>query len=59
MHKLYDIVFSTKEDRKLLYFKEDADVNERGLHIASGNTVDFLTYFNSFSISKWKEYTTI
>lgn len=59
MHKLYDIVFSTKEDRKLLYFKGEADVNEQGLHIVSGNTVDFLTYFNSFSINKWKEYTTI
>lgn len=59
MHKLYDIVFSTKEDRKLLYFKGKADVNEQGLHIVAGNTVDFLTYFNSFSINKWKEYTTI
>ena len=59
MNKLYDIVFSTKEDRKLLYFKGEADVNEQGLHISSGNTVDFLTYFNSFSITKWKEYTTI
>lgn len=59
MNKLYDIVFSTKEDRKLLYFKGNSDVNEQGLHISSGNTVDFLTYFNSFSITKWKEYTTI
>ena len=59
MNKLYDIVFSTKEDRKLLYFKGEADVTEQGLHIASGNIVDFLTYFNSFSITKWKEYTTI
>lgn len=59
MNKLYDIVFSTKEDRKLLYFKGNVDVNEQGLHISSGNTVDFLTYFNSFSITKWKEYTTI
>lgn len=59
MNKLYDIVFSTKEDRKLLYFKGEADVNEQWLHISSGNTVDFLTYFNSFSITKWREYTTI
>lgn len=59
MNKLYDIVFSTKEDRKLLYFKGEANVTEDGLHISSGNTVDFLTYFNSFSITKWKEYTTI
>lgn len=59
MNKLYDIVFSTKEDRKLLYFKGEADVNEQGLHISYGNIVDFLTYFNSFSITKWKEYTTI
>lgn len=59
MNKLYDIVFSTKEDRKLLYFKGEANVSEDELHILFGNTVDFLTYFNSFSISKWKEYTTI
>ena len=46
MNKLYDIVFSTKEDRKLLYFKGEANVSEDELHILFGNTVDFLTYFN-------------
>lgn len=29
------------------------------LSVASGTTVDFVTYFNSFSICKWKEYTSI
>lgn len=59
MNKLYDIVFKTQENKKLLYFKGNADITEQGLHIAAGDAVDFLTYFNSFSISKWKEYTTI
>ncbi len=59
MNKLYDIVLKTQENRKLLYFKGNADITEQGLHIGAGDAVDFLTYFNSFSISKWKEYTTI
>lgn len=59
MNKLYDIVFKPQEDRKLLYFKGNADITEQGLCIEAGNTVDFLTYFNSFSVSKWKEYTNI
>ena len=59
MNKLYDIVLKTQENRKLLYFKGNADITEQGLHIAAGDTVDFLTYFNSFSVKKWKEYTNI
>lgn len=59
MNKLYDLVFKTQENKKLLYFKGNADITEQGLCIAAGNTVDFLTYFNSFSVSKWKEYTNI
>ena len=59
MNKLYDIVFKTQENRKLLYFKGNADITEQGLYITAGEAVDFLTYFNSFSISKWKKYTTI
>ena len=59
MNKLYDIGLKTQENRKLLYFKGNADITEQGLHIGAGDAVDFLTYFNSFSISKWKEYTTI
>lgn len=59
MDKLYDIVFKTQENRKLLYFKGNAGITEQGLHIAAGDTVDFLTYFNSFSVKKWKEYTNI
>ncbi len=59
MNKLYDIVFKTQENRKLLYFKGNADITEQGLYITAGDVVDFLTYFNSFSISKWKEYTNI
>ena len=45
MNKLYDIVFKAKENRKLLYFKGNADITEQGLHIVAGDTVDFLTYF--------------
>lgn len=59
MNKLYDFVFTKKEDRKLLYFKGNADVIENGLSVKTGNIVDFLTYFNSFSLGKWKEYTNI
>lgn len=59
MYKLYDVVFTDKTDRKELYFKGDAKLTENGLSIAKGRQVDLLTYFNCFSITKWKQYTTI
>lgn len=50
MIKLYDIVDKSDyvpDQTESLYIKEDA------------NTLNFMTYFNSFSITKWRKYSTI
>lgn len=61
MEKLYDFVLEAAEEREKLYFKASKKCMciDRGLYIPKGQTVDFLTYFNSISVSKWKKYTTL
>lgn len=63
IHKLYDAVFDNRKDRKDLYIKCDSDkVNIQRKSVLCSETnigVDLCTYFNSFSVKKWKQYTTI
>ena len=62
MQQLYDMVFKTQDDRRNLYYKTSGTIgcNSDGeLQLPAGTTVDLLTYFNCFSIIKWKQYTTI
>ena len=61
LHKLYPISFSDVEARKELYYRTEnkCAVTADGIHIPKGCKIDFLTYFNCFSIMKWKKYTTI
>ena len=62
MKKLYDVCFTDKTDRKELYYKSSVNINilNNNSVILSKNTViDLITYFNSFSLYKWKKYTTI
>ena len=62
MQQLYDMVFKTQDDRRDLYYKTSGTIgcNSDGeLQLPAGTTVDLLTYFNCFSIIKWKQYTTI
>ena len=57
--KLYDIVCKNdnfpEKDIRDLYVKNAG----REESLQRGDTLDFLTYFNSFSSVKWKKYTTI
>ena len=59
MIKLYDIVCKNdnfpEKDIRDLYVKNAG----REESLQRGDTLDFLTYFNSFSSVKWKKYTTI
>lgn len=57
--RLYDIVYNIDNATRALYFNIQGEykLNNGHLLLKSRNKVDFLTYFNSFSIGKWKKYT--
>ena len=61
--KLYDLIFQeekTIEITKNMYYRSDARIskNDDGfIQLPENNGYDFFTYFNSFSIGKWKRYT--
>ena len=61
--ELQEILFrldDEKIDSKLFLLSEGYTYIENGNLVISGKTrVDFCTYFNAFSIAKWKKYTTI
>lgn len=62
--KLQSIVFpSLKElDINDLYIKQDRNIrieSDSKAHILAGGILDTGTYFNSFSLRKWFEYTTV
>lgn len=61
MNKLYNLTWITEENRKLLYYKSNdtISVTEGVLCLKESNSIDLLTYFNCFSVRKWKQYTTI
>ena len=62
MHKLYDMVFTTQKEKQKLYYKANnlkINVQEKTLFLPQKSSVDLLTYFNCFSIIKWKQYTTL
>lgn len=63
IHKLYDVVFDDRKDRKELYIKSvsnEVEIQRKSILCSAVNTeLDLCTYFNSFSIKKWKQYTTI
>lgn len=59
-----DTVTYPYEDRSTLFQKtmqepENADVESFPLVISDGKTLSFETYFNAFSIGKWRKYTTL
>lgn len=64
MNHLYDIVFCNSKDKQELYYKCQSNglvkCNSDGSAFLPAETsVDLLTYFNCFSIIKWKQYTTL
>ena len=59
LEKLYDISFPLSEDKEALYFQGKYEKVDDKIVIRLGDILDLGTYFNSFSIAKWIEYTTI
>lgn len=62
VHRLYDMVFTKQKEKQKLYYKAiDFEVIEKQgkLLLSKNASVDLLTYFNCFSIIKWKQYTTL
>ena len=61
MDKLYNLTWITDENRKPLYYKSNGTtrVIDGSLYLKENNSIDLMTYFNCFSVSKWKQYTTI
>ena len=57
--KLYDLSFPLSEDKEPLYFQGQYKYLEGKAVIQLGDLLDLGTYFNSFSIAKWIDYTTI
>lgn len=58
--KLYSIKLPMDMARKELYIKGDSiDIQPDYICLQKGQTVDFSTYFNLFSVKKWKTYTSI
>lgn len=48
------------EEKEMYYHVKSGNVSlEGGLFLEKGASVDFLTYFNSFSAGKWLEYTCV
>ncbi len=60
MQSLYALVNTEADEKKNLYIK-GISRRETGklLVMKKGDTAEFSTYFNSFSVKKWKRYTTI
>lgn len=60
MPSLYALVHTEEPEKKDLYIKGNYRIEEGTLlAMRKDDTADFATYFNSFSVKKWKRYTTI
>ncbi|WP_444498834.1 hypothetical protein [Veillonella seminalis] len=61
MRFLYPITLANNKDNQELYFKIEgaAKQYDKEIKVAQNSVLDFFTYFNSFSVKKWKNYTTI
>ncbi len=60
MKILYSITAAAEHEKQPLYIKGNFKTDREGLiHAGKGEELDFTTYFNSFSLKKWKRYTTL
>ncbi|WP_165045377.1 glycosyltransferase [Adlercreutzia sp. ZJ138] len=61
-HKLSNVVLEVPEHMLSYtgaYYRTDAPVFSTAGYLSFSGRIDFLTYFNSCSLSKWKKYTNI
>lgn len=60
MPSLYALVNTKEPEKRDLYIKGAYRTEKDALLVMKkGDTADFATYFNSFSVKKWKRYTTL
>ena len=60
MKILYSITAAAEPEKQPLYIQGNFKTDSKGLiHVGKGEELDFTTYFNSFSLKKWKRYTTL
>lgn len=58
MNKLYSLTTTSYPDRLPLYIR-NFEIQSFPVSLTNGEALDFCTYFNSFSLKKWQEYTSI
>lgn len=59
LEKLYTIKLPLDDRRKKLYIQGNFIQREEHINIEKGKIVDLGTYFNAFSVKKWKQYTSL
>lgn len=59
MKKLYSLTATADIKKSDLYIRQAGSLQGMVKVLHRGEKLDFLTYFNSFSIKKWQQYTTI
>lgn len=60
MEELYSFVLTEDEARRALYVRGDGRAaDDGGFILRAGESADFFTYFNSFSLMKWRRYTSL
>lgn len=59
LEKLYTIKLPLDDRRKKLYIQGNFIQCEEHINVEKGKIVDLGTYFNAFSIKKWKQYTSL
>ncbi len=57
--KLYDINFPLSADKMELYFQGDFEIADQKIILKKAEILDLGTYFNSLSVAKWSQYTTL
>lgn len=59
MKKIYSLVTTEDTNKAELYLKGTARKEKDIFLFSQGEQLDFFTYFNSFSLKKWRQYTTL
>lgn len=60
MEELYSFVDTEDAERRALYVRGDGRAAGDGCFVLrAGEVADFFTYFNSFSLMKWRRYTSL
>lgn len=56
---LYDFTATDDPAKRALYARGDYETHGGMYRVRAGATLDLVTYFNAFSLAKWRRYTTL